>query len=119
MEEYVTRLEYDEHNRRTDDEHRRINRRMEIVEESVRQIGELTASVREMAVSMNSMAKEQGKMSERLDSHLHSTMLLLYPVPLFPFYFLQYKYTFCLPHFLHISLLKNLPPPTLQNLNFP
>ena len=56
MEEYVTRLEYDEHNRRTDDEHRRINRRMEIVEESVRQIGELTASVREMAVSMNSMA---------------------------------------------------------------
>lgn len=68
MEEYVTRPEYDEHNRRTDDEHRRINRRMEIVEESVRQIGELTASVREMAVSMNSMAKEQGKMSERLDS---------------------------------------------------
>ena len=53
------------------------------------------------------------------NSYLHSTMLLLYPVPLFPFYFLQYKYTFCLPHFLHISLLKNLPPPTLQNLNFP
>ena len=51
--------------------------------------------------------------------NLHSTMLLLYPVPVFPFYFLQYKYTFCLPHFLHISLLKNLPPPTLQNLNFP
>ena len=51
--------------------------------------------------------------------YLHSTMLLLYPVPVFPFYFLQYKYTFCLPHFLHISLLKNLPPPTLQNLNFP
>lgn len=67
MEEYVTRLEYDEHNRRTDDEHKRINRRMEIVEESVRQIGELTASVREMAVSMNNMAKEQGKMSERLN----------------------------------------------------
>ena len=53
-----------------------------------------------------------------LDKDLHSTMLLLYPVPVFPFYFLQYKYTFCLPHFLHISLLKNLPPPTLQNLNF-
>ena len=54
-----------------------------------------------------------------LTVYLHSTMLLLYPVPVFPFYFLQYKYTFCLPHFLHISLLKNLPPPTLQNLNFP
>ena len=31
--------------------------------------------------------------------YLHSTMLLLYPAPLFPFYFLQYRYTFCLPPF--------------------
>ena len=45
---------------------------------------------------------------------LHSTMLLLYPVPVFPFYFLQYRYTFCLPPFLvdffskiiHLSLYK-------------
>ena len=35
MEEYVTRLEYDEHNRRTDDEHRRINKRLELLEENV------------------------------------------------------------------------------------
>ena len=52
-------------------------------------------------------------------ANLHSTMLLLYPVPLFPFYFLQYKYTLCLPFFLHWILLKNLPTPTLQNMNFP
>ena len=45
---------------------------------------------------------------------LHSTMLLLYPVTVFPFYFLQYRYTFCLPPFLidffskiiHLSLYK-------------
>ncbi len=67
MEEYVTRMEYDEHSRRMEDEHKRINRRMEIVEENIRQIGELTASVREMAVSMKNMAKEQGKMVERID----------------------------------------------------
>ena len=40
-------------------------------------------------------------------SYLHSTMLLLYPVPLFPFYFLQYGDTFCLPPFC-IALLSKI-----------
>ena len=39
--------------------------------------------------------------------YLHSTMLLLYPVPLFPFYFLQYGDTFCLPPFC-IALLSKI-----------
>ena len=36
---------------------------------------------------------------DHVKKNLHSTMLLLYPVPLFPFYFLQYGDTFCLPPF--------------------
>ena len=39
MEEYVTRLEYDEHNRRTDDEHRRTNKRLELLEARMDELG--------------------------------------------------------------------------------
>ena len=68
MEEYVTRLEYDEHNRRTDDEHRRTNKRLELLEENVQQLTELTASVRELTVSVGNLAEKQGDMISRVDA---------------------------------------------------
>ena len=68
MEEYVTRLEYDEHNRRTDDEHRRSNKRLELLEENEQQLTDLTASVRELTVSVGNLAEKQGDMISRVDA---------------------------------------------------
>jgi hypothetical protein len=68
MEEYVTRLEYDEHNRRTDDEHRRTNKRLELLEENVQQLADLTASVRELTVSVGNLAAKQEDMVTRVDA---------------------------------------------------
>ena len=59
MEDYVTRKEYEEHNRRMEDEHNRQNHRIGAVEDTVRQIGELTISVKEMAISVKNMSEEQ------------------------------------------------------------
>ena len=42
-------------NRRLSDEDKRQNRRIDDLEETVRQIGDLTASVKELAVSMKNM----------------------------------------------------------------
>lgn len=68
MEEYVTRLEYDEHNRRMEDEHRRINKRLELLEENVQQLADLTASVRELTVSVGNLAAKQEDMVTRVDA---------------------------------------------------
>lgn len=46
-------------NERLSDEDRRQNKRIDVLEDTVRQIGDLTASVKELAVSMKNMAKLQ------------------------------------------------------------
>ena len=46
-------------NRRLSDEDKRQNRRIDDLEETVRQIGDLTASVKELAVSMKNMTNIQ------------------------------------------------------------
>lgn len=50
-----------------EDEHKRINHRVADLEETVRQIGELTASVEKLALSVESMAKSQTRQEERLE----------------------------------------------------
>lgn len=45
--------------KRLEDEDKRQNRRIDELEETVRQIGDLTASVKELAVSMKNMTKVQ------------------------------------------------------------
>ena len=54
MEEYVTRLEYDEHNRRTDDEHRRTN-------ELTVSVGNLAAKQEDMVTRVDAIEKEPAK----------------------------------------------------------
>lgn len=66
MEESITRLEHEEFAKRIEAEDRRQNRRIEVLEENVRQIGALTISVEKMASSMETMAKELGTQGERL-----------------------------------------------------
>lgn len=67
MDNVIGRQEHEEFRRRMEDEHKRISRRLTGLEETVRQIGELTASVEKLAVSVESMAKSQNKQEERLE----------------------------------------------------
>lgn len=64
---FVLRKEHEEFARRQDDENHRQNRRIEGLEESVRQISTLTASVEKLAGNMESMLKEQEKQGKRLE----------------------------------------------------
>lgn len=66
MEDYITREEHKEFCRRLEAEDHRQNRRIEVLEENVRQIGALTVSVEKMASSVESMAKELGNQGDRL-----------------------------------------------------
>ena len=63
----ITRAEHNEFVKRMEDEERRQNRRLELLEESVRQIQALTVSVERMAVSMQAMTTEQKRQGARLD----------------------------------------------------
>lgn len=64
---FVLRKEHEEFARRQDDENHRQNRRIEELEENVRQIGALTTSVEKLASSMESMLKELEKQGKRLE----------------------------------------------------
>lgn len=67
MDEYIGRQEHEEFARRMEDEHKRTSHRLTELEETVRQIGQLTASVERLAVSVESMAKTQARQGERLE----------------------------------------------------
>lgn len=64
---YLPRKEHEEFAKRQDDENKRQNRRIEELEENVRQIGALNTSVEKLASSMESMLKEQEKQGKRLE----------------------------------------------------
>ena len=68
MDTPITRAEYDEHNRRMEDEHRWMNRRLELLEESVQQNGSIVLSVEKLANNMEGMLKEQERQGERLEA---------------------------------------------------
>ena len=67
MDTPITRAEHDEFRRRLEEENQRQNKRIELLETSVREISVLTASVEKLALSMENMTKEQEKQGERLE----------------------------------------------------
>lgn len=74
MDSTISRAEYDEHNRRMEDEHRRMNRRLEIVEEDVRAFQKIATSVEKLAIGVENMIEEQkrqgdqiGELKDRID----------------------------------------------------
>lgn len=67
MDTGISRAEHEEFRRRMEDEHKRINHRIGDLEETVRQIGELTASVEKLAASVEQMAKSQNRQEDRLE----------------------------------------------------
>ena len=67
MDDYISRKEHEEFCRRLDEENSRQNRRIELLEESTREMGALAASVEKLAVNMGNMVKEQEKQGKRLE----------------------------------------------------
>ena len=66
MDEYVSRVEYDERMKRIDDEDRRQNHRIDKLETITDQIADMAASIKAMVVTMQGMQKEQEKQGKRL-----------------------------------------------------
>lgn len=67
MDTPITRAEHEEFRRRLEEENKRQDKRIELLEESVREMGALTTSVEKLATSMESMVKEQEKQGKRLE----------------------------------------------------
>lgn len=63
----VTRAEHEEFKQRLEEENKRQDRRIELLEENTKQIGSLTVSVEKLAQSIQSMVKEQEQQGKRLE----------------------------------------------------
>lgn len=67
MDTPITRAEHEEFRRRLEEENKRQDKRIELLEESTKQIGALATSVEKLAVSIESMVKEQEQQGKRLE----------------------------------------------------
>ena len=68
MDEAITRAEHEEFSRRMDEWNRRQDKRLELLEENVREIGTLTASIERLTISVQGMVKEQERQGQRLET---------------------------------------------------
>jgi chromosome segregation ATPase len=68
MDDPITRAEHEEFRRRIEEENKRQDRRLELLEHTVQQISDLTTSVEKLAVSMEGMLREQEKQGTRLET---------------------------------------------------
>lgn len=68
MDGSISRAEHEEFRRRIEEENKRQDRRLELLEHTVQQISDLTTSVEKLAVSMEGMLREQEKQGTRLET---------------------------------------------------
>ena len=68
MDTPITRAEHEEFRRRLEEENRRQDKRIGLLEENTKQIGALTISVEKLALSIESMVKEQEQRGRRLQA---------------------------------------------------
>lgn len=68
MDNPITRAEHEEFRRRIEEENKRQDRRLELLEHTVQQISDLTTSVEKLAVRMEGMLREQEKQGTRLET---------------------------------------------------
>lgn len=68
MDEPISRAEHEEFSRRLEDWNKRQDKRLELLEENVREIGTLTASIERLTISVQSMVKEQERQGKRLET---------------------------------------------------
>lgn len=73
--DYVSREEHNEfrrsmdaENKRLEDENNRQNHRLEILEETVKQVASISTSVEKLALNMENMLKEQVSQGKRLET---------------------------------------------------
>ena len=66
MDTPITRAEHEEFRRRLEEENKRQDKRIEILEVNTQQIASLTTSIEKLAVSIKGMVKEQEYQNERL-----------------------------------------------------
>ena len=68
MDNPISRAEHEEFRRRLEEENRRQDKRIELLEDNIRELNQLTASVSKLATSIESMVKEQEKQGRRLET---------------------------------------------------
>ncbi len=68
METPITRAEHEEFRRRMEEEHKRQDARLALLEESTQRQSEMLSSIQKLAVNMESMQKELTKQGERLET---------------------------------------------------
>lgn len=68
MDTPITRAEHEEFRRRIEEENRRQDKRIELLEENTKQIAALTTAVEKLALSVESMVKEQEQQGARLET---------------------------------------------------
>ena len=66
-DEYLRRHEHEEFAKRVDEEHKRQNHRLNIVETTLRQLNDLTVSVQNLATNMKHMLDIQTEQNKRLE----------------------------------------------------
>ena len=66
-DEYLRRHEHEEFARRVDQENKRQNRRLDIIDSTLSQLNELTISVQNLATSMKHMLDIQTEQNKRLE----------------------------------------------------
>ena len=64
----ITRAEHEEFSRRLAEENRRQDKRIELLEDNMHELNQLTTSVGKLATSVESMVKEQEKQGLRLET---------------------------------------------------
>lgn len=67
MDTPITRAEHEEFRRRIEEENKRQDKRIEILEENAKQIEGLNSSIEKLALNMENMLKEQLKQGKRLE----------------------------------------------------
>lgn len=67
MDTPISRAEHEEFCRRIDEENKRQDKRIELLEEATRRLNGLNASIEKLALNMENMLKEQVKQGNRLE----------------------------------------------------
>lgn len=67
MDTPITRAEHEEFRRRMEEEHKRQDKRIELLEENTEKLNTLNTSIEKLAVNMESMLKEQLQQGKRLE----------------------------------------------------
>jgi len=67
MDQYITRAEYEEHNKRMEDEHQRFNKRLIAVEEEAKTQTQILLTLERMGSNIETVTKEQARQGEMIE----------------------------------------------------